>query len=79
VRRLTLLLSLIVIAATMLSSVMESAANRRASRKDRVDYYSQVYAGKCKPQLLCSSECQDIYDFLRREGVDVGGPCVAGR
>jgi hypothetical protein len=44
-------------------------------RVDRVKYYTQKYQQECRPQLLCTAECRDLYDFLHREGIDLGGPC----
>jgi hypothetical protein len=81
-KRLGLFLTLVTIAAsasTMIATISssEAAPFSKRGRIDRVKYYTQKYQQECKPQLLCTAECQDVYDFLRREGIDVGGPCAA--
>lgn len=56
-------------------SCSDAATFSKRGRIDRVKYYTQKYRQECKPQLVCTAECQDLYDFLRREGVELGGPC----
>jgi hypothetical protein len=69
----------IAIAATMSYAVAESAGVKRATRNERIKQYAREYELKCKPQLICAGDCQDLYEFLHREGVDVSGPCSARR
>jgi hypothetical protein len=68
-------LLLILMAAAMQSSTMNASAEKRGSRTERVREYAQQYQQICKPQLICTGDCQDLYDVLLREGVNVGGPC----
>jgi hypothetical protein len=72
-RNFSFLLTLI--AAAMLPFVTDASATLRGSRTERIKEYTKLYQQSCKPSPLCTRDCQDLYDFLRREGVDVGGPC----
>jgi hypothetical protein len=77
-KRSSFLLTLI--AVTVLLSVMDASAQTRGSKLERIKLYTKFYQDNCKPSPLkpsplCTAQCQDLYDFLRREGVDVGGPC----
>jgi hypothetical protein len=58
-----------------LACVTDAWAAKRASRTERIKQYTQTYQSTCKPQLICTPDCQDLYDLLHREGIDVGGPC----
>jgi len=76
-KRGTLIFTSVTIAT--LAWMTDASAAKRASKTERITQYTQAYQSSCKPQLICTPDCQDLYDVLHREGIDVGGPCKPGQ
>ncbi|MCK1267240.1 MULTISPECIES: hypothetical protein [unclassified Bradyrhizobium] len=74
-KRSELIYASVVIAAAAWITDASAANAKRASKPERIKQYTQTYLASCKPLLICTAECQDLYDVLQREGTDLGPPC----